>query len=206
MTEDPVRIDVFQPSIAVDIQPQLQRVESGQPVIYDIDIRNTGDRPLNNIRLLASGDAGMIHQSGNQAVSNLKDDGPLQPGQTWEAQVQFVPVQAGRRCLTVEATADGGQRLARESCVTVINPIPRAPNLQVSFVGPANVQMGQEVLLRATVVNNGPVVANQVRAVIAYPAQLQLKQATQGADRTLVQQRQIAWNLLPAQSGPRGCA
>lgn len=201
VTEDPVRIDVFQPSIAVDIQPQLQRVESGQPVIYDIDIRNTGDRPLNNIRLLASGDAGMIHQSGNQAVSNVKDDGPLQPGQTWEAQVQFVPVQAGRRCLTVEATADGGQRLAQESCVTVINPIPRAPNLQVSFVGPANVQMGQEVLLRATVVNNGPVVANQVRAVIAYPAQLQLKQATQGADQTLVQQRQIAWNLLQLNPG-----
>ena len=61
--------------------------------------------------------------------------------------------------------------------------------------------MGEDVLLRATIVNNGPVVANQVRAVIAYPAQLQLKQATQGADQSLVQQRQVAWNLLQLKPG-----
>lgn len=201
VSEDTVRIDVFQPSLSVEINPQLQRVESGQPIVYDINVTNSGDRPLTNLRLVASGDAGMIHQSGNASVANLMENGPLQPGQTWGAQVQFVPVQAGQRCLTVEATADGGQRMAQESCVTVINPIPRAPDLQISFAGPSEAVLGQEVLLRATVVNNGPVVANQVRAVIAYPAQLQLKQATQGADQTLVQQRQIAWNLLQLNPG-----
>ena len=201
LSEDTVRIDVFQPSLSMKIEPQLQRVESGQPVTYNIDVTNSGDRPLTNLKLLASGDAGMIHESGNAAVSNEKTNGPLQPGETWGAQVQFIPVQAGQRCLTVEATADGGQRLAEESCVTVINPIPRAPDLQVSLVGPDNAVMGEDVLLRATIVNNGPVVANQVRAVIAYPAQLQLKQATQGADQSLVQQRQVAWNLLQLKPG-----
>ena len=201
VTEDTVRIDVFQPSLDVQIKPLLDRVESGQPVVYDIDVKNTGDRPMTNLSLLASGDAGMVHQSGNAAVTNRKENGPLQPGETWRAQVQFIPVQTGQRCLTVEATADGGQRLAQESCVTVINPVPQAPSLQVTLEGPSNVEMEQSVLLRATVVNNGPVVANQVRAVIAYPAQLRLMQATQGADQTLVQQRQIAWNLLQVNPG-----
>ncbi|MCH1497279.1 MAG: hypothetical protein L7U72_18800, partial [Rubripirellula sp.] len=201
VTEDTVRIDVFQPSLEVQIKPLLDRVESGQPVVYDIDVKNTGDRPMTNLSLLASGDAGMVHQSGNPAVTNRKENGPLQPGEIWKAQVQFIPVQAGQRCLTVEATADGGQRLAQESCVTVINPVPQAPNLQVTLVGPNNVEMGQSVLLRATVVNDGPVVANQVRAVIVYPAQLQLMQATQGADQSLIQQRQIAWNLLQVNPG-----
>lgn len=201
LTEDTVRIDVFRPSLSVNVTPLLQRVEAGQPVTYNIDVTNSGDRPLTNVRLLASGDSGMIHQSGDPSVSNQRENGPLQPGQTWGAQVQFIPVQAGQRCLTVEATADGGQRMAQESCVTVINPAPRAPDLQVSLEGPSDIVLGQEVLLRATVVNSGPVVANQVRAVIAFPAQLQLKQATQGADQSLVQQRQIAWNLLQLNPG-----
>ena len=203
LSEDTVRIDVFQPSLSVDIKALLQRVESGQSVVYDIDVTNSGDRPLTNLQLVASGDSGMIHQSGNAAVANQMDNGPLQPGQTWSAQVQFIPVQAGQRCLTVEATADGGQRMAQESCVTVINPIPRTPDLQVSLDGPSDAVLGQEVLLRATISNNGPVVANQVRAVIAYPAQLQLKQATQGADQAFVQQRQIAWNLLQLNPGQK---
>lgn len=201
VTEEKLRIDVFRPALSVRVQPVQQRVESGQPVKFDIDVINTGDRPLRNVQLLASGDSGVIHRSGNAAVTNTKANGPLQPGETWAAQVEFIPVQAGQRCLNVQASADGGQRVAQESCVTVINPVPRAPDLSIKLEGPRERVMGQDALIRATLVNQGNVVASQVRVVMSFPDQLQLKQATQGADQSLLQQRQVAWNLLRVDPG-----
>ena len=129
IAEDAVRIDIFRPSLALTVTPVQERVETGERVTFNIDVTNTGNRPLTNVSLTATGDEGMIHEGGGEGVRNPKEDGPLQPGQTWAAEVVFLPTQSGRRCLSVEASADAGQRASQQACVTVINPVPRTPAL-----------------------------------------------------------------------------
>lgn len=197
IAEDRVRIDIFRPSLSVRVQPLQQRVEAGQPVTFDIDVTNTGDRPLQNVRLLATGDRGMTHQGGTPTVTNTKDDGPLQPGQTWGAQIQFVPVESGQRCISVQATADGGQRASQEGCVTVINPVPRTPALTATLEGKQKIATLQTTLVRARIVNQGLGAARNVRVTMSYPQQLQLLQATEGVDPSRVAQGQVVW-LIPS--------
>jgi uncharacterized repeat protein (TIGR01451 family) len=196
IAEDQVRIDIFRPSLSVRVEAQQQRVEAGQPVTFDIDVTNTGDRPLQNVRLLATGDRGMTHQGGTPTVTNTKDDGPLQPGQTWGAQIQFVPIESGQRCITVQATADAGQRASQEGCVTVINPIPRNPALTATIEGKQKIATLQTTLVRARVANQGQGAARNVRVTLSYPQQLQLLQATEGVDQSRVAQGRVTW-LIP---------
>ena len=128
LAQDDVRIDVYQPSISLTVKPENDRYEAGQPATFNIDVKNTGNQPLRNVHLFARGDGKMVHEvRGTEEVDKPKEDGPLQPGDTWLVAVTFVPTESGRRCVDVRATADGGQRAESQSCVTVINPIPATP-------------------------------------------------------------------------------
>jgi uncharacterized repeat protein (TIGR01451 family) len=201
VAEDAVRIDVFQPSLALKVAPVEDRVETGQSVTFNIDVTNTGNRPLQNVYLNATGDSAMMHEGGGRGVQNPKEDGPLQPGQTWGATVTFTPTDSGRRCINVEAAADGGQRSTQESCVTVINPIPQIPTLEALLEGRDRVATGETVLLRAKVANTGRATANNVRVNMVFDPQLQLSQATEGADQSRIGQNMIAWTVPTLEPG-----
>ncbi len=201
VAEDALRIDVFQPSISLKVEPTVDRVESGQPVTFNIDVTNTGNRPLQNVFLNATGDSGMVHEGGGRGVQNPKEDGPLQPGQTWGATVTFTPTDSGRRCINVEAAADGGQRATQESCVTVINPVPITPTLEVLLEGRDQVATGQTTLLRAKIANTGQGTAKNVKVNMVFDPQLQLSQATEGADQTRIGQNMITWTLPTIEPG-----
>src|SRR5690606_12879070 len=118
--EDTVAIDVFRPSLQVNVRPTTgDPVEVGSPITFDIDVTNIGDRPLSGVNLRVVGDSGMNHtQTGSRQVGQAKSDGPLQAGETWTTAATFVPLDSGRRCIDVEATADGGQQAAAQACVT----------------------------------------------------------------------------------------
>jgi uncharacterized repeat protein (TIGR01451 family) len=109
--------------------------------------------------------------------------------------VTFTPTDSGRRCIKVEAAADGGQRATQESCVTVINPIPQIPTLEALLEGRDRVATGETVLLRAKVANTGRATANNVRVSMVFDPQLQLSQATEGADQTRIDQNMITWTV-----------
>lgn len=194
--EDLVRIDVYRPSLSIAVSPERERYETGQPVKFSIAVRNTGDRPLSNVRLEAFGDGSMLHsESNSQQIENLKSDGPLQPGATWNTSVTFLPTNSGRRCINVQAFADGGQRTTADSCVTVINPIPPTPAVTATLDGRPQTVTGAVVLYKARIANTGEVPLRNVRVTMAFDPQLRLIAATEGADQTRVSQYLVAWTI-----------
>jgi hypothetical protein len=197
LSQDTVRIDVFRPSLSVAVTPEKDRYESGQAAKFNIAVQNTGDRPLENVNLKAFGDQEMVHaETGERSIGNTKTDGALQPGQTWNTSVTFVPTAAGRRCMTVEATADVGQQGRAESCITVINPIPPTPAISAQLEGPDKIATGTKRIFRARVANTGQVPLRDVRVAMAFDPQLKLARATTDfVDESKVPQYLIAWNI-----------
>lgn len=195
VAEDTVRIDVFRPALSITATPVTDRVEAGQPVRFNIDVTNGGDRPLQNVVLIATGDPEMIHEGGRRSVRSPRPDGPLQPGETWQTFVTFVPTGSGKRCVAFTATADGGQRDDVNGCVTVINPIPRTPSLTASLIAdPTTVTAGTPALFRARLENRGQGPATNVSVKLDFPPALQFQQATSDFDAK-VEQNTISWSV-----------
>ncbi|MFK8115309.1 MAG: hypothetical protein AB8B91_24125 [Rubripirellula sp.] len=196
VAEDSVRIDVFRPSMTVKVEALETRVEAGQPARFNIDVTNTGDRPLTNPKLVVTGDEAMIHQDKGDRQVDLSRGTPLQPGETWQEDVVYVPTTSGRRCINVEATADGGQRATAPSCVTVINPIPDTPTLTATLQVPkSRVATGDGTFAQAVIKNTGRGAAKNVKVTMVYDPQLELVQATEGFDGSRVGQNILAWTV-----------
>ncbi|QEG40141.1 COG1470 family protein [Roseimaritima ulvae] len=204
--EDSVQVDIFRPSLSLGIQPvisSVDRVQVGDEVTFNIDITNTGERALENVQLESTGDASMLHaQTGVTKAFKDKQDGPLQPGDTWKVATTYIPTTPGQRCLTVTATADGGQTASDQSCITVINPIPATPAMAVVVEGRPSVLAGDDsVYFRYRVTNTGREPLTNVRVTTAYPPQLDVLEATQdGFDASELSQYKLNW--LVAQIAP----
>ncbi|MGV3485231.1 MAG: DUF7507 domain-containing protein [Planctomycetaceae bacterium] len=202
--EATVAVDVFRPSLSLQIRPSNSDAsEVGVPVTFNIDVTNTGDRPLTGVALRSVGDSGMTHaQTGSRVVGQNRTEGPLQPGQTWTAAATFVPLESGRRCIQVEATADGGQRETGEACATVINRVVAVPAVTATISGRGQMETGETQLFKYRVVNTGQVPLRNVRIVATFDPQLQLVQATEGNDSSQLGQYQIAWTIPLMQPAP----
>ena len=195
-SEDTVRVDIFRPSLSITASPEKERYESGEEVVFNVDVKNSGDRPLSRVQLKAFGDQAMMHkEQGSRDVGSDKEDGPLQPGETWETSVTFIPTTSGRRCVTFNTTADGGQQASVESCVTVINPVPPPPAMTVTLDGRKRVETGDVTLVRARVTNTGQTALEDIRVVMVYDPQLQLLEATVGAARPRPGQYLVEWSV-----------
>ncbi len=196
--EDTVRIDVFRPSLQLNVQPETDRYEAGQPATFNIDVTNIGNRPLQNVVLTVTGDDGMVHADGGRVKEKPRDGNtPLQPGETWPVSIDFLPTTAGRRCISVQATAEGGQLATQESCVTVINPIPPAQSLSATLrqaAGREQVAVGQSVLITAQIANTGEVTLRNVQVTMVNDPQLQLQEATEDG-RTQASGNLVVWAI-----------
>ena len=202
VAEDTVRVDVFRPSLAIRAEPVEDRVESGQPVRFNIDVTNTGNRPLQNVTLTANGGESMLREDGAMSAIRQKEDGLLQPGETWGSQVTFIPNRAGQRCVNFIASGDGGQRADQQACVTVINPIPRTPNLEAELRTSRSAMVtGQQLIVQNRIVNTGQGPARNVEVTMVYDPQLQLVEATLGADPERVGQNIVTWSIPEIQPG-----
>jgi hypothetical protein len=155
---------------------------------------------LTNAKVVVNGDEAMIHETGKARVEDIKGGG-LQPGETWEKEVTYTPTASGRRCISVEATTDGGQRAVAESCVTAINPIPETPVLSARIDAVDRMTTGQEVTATAQIFNEGLGDATNVRVEMVYDPQLQPNFATEGADNTRLGQNIIAWTVPVIKAG-----
>ncbi len=202
--EDTVAIDVFRPSLELTVRPATdQAVEVGSPITFDIDVTNIGDRPLSGVNLRAVGDNAMTHtQTGSRVIGQEKSDGSLQPGQTWSSATTFVPLESGRRCISVEAFADGGQRADGDACVTVINRVVSVPAITATITGPDQIETGASRIFRYRVVNTGQVPLRNVQITATFDAGLELVQATEGSDTSRIGQYQIGWVIPNMPVGP----
>ena len=193
---DKVEIDVYRPSLALSVSPLQERYEVGENVTYHIDVRNTGTRPLENLKVAVTGDAGMLHETNERSVARTRDGAPLQPGETWELEVDFIPTDAGRRCVEVEATAEAGQQSKTTSCVTVVNKPPPTPALTLTLNGRGRTTVGDSTLFRGVVANTGRLPLENVEVTMTYDPQLTPLGATEA---NFVEQRLgqylLKWNI-----------
>ncbi len=149
----------------------------------------------------------MTHsQTGSRVVGQKRTEGPLQPGQTWTAAATFIPLESGVRCVTVRATADGGQQASAESCATVINRIVPVPAVSAKINGPATMATGETRLFRFNVSNSGQVSLRNVKIIATFDPQLQLVRATEGNDQSRLGQFQIAWTVPEMRPAPDATA
>jgi hypothetical protein len=199
---DNIRVDIFRPALALRVTPENQRYETGEKVVYKIEVENTGERALQNVALTAVGDEAMMHtETGSREIGNDKTDGALQPGQTWSSIVNFTPTDSGLRCVNFTATAAGGQQQTQSSCVTVINPAPPTPAMSVTVSAARDrIVVGDRVFIRGRVENTGSIPLKNVRATMSYDPQLVPEQATVDFPRNLDTPYLIVWTIpeLPA--------
>lgn len=202
-TEDTVRVDVYRPSLEVSVMPERDRYQTGDVARFDIEVRNSGDRPLSAVRLRATGDAGLLHRERNEReVLNDKQDGPLQPGEAWRTSVEFVPTDAGRRCLGVEATADEGQqRATAEACITAINPPPPTPVVSTTLSAPPRRAVGETLLVAGRVINSGRVPLRNVEVRMAFPPELRPLAATEPVDQSRLGEFLLVWQIAELSPG-----
>ncbi|MCM2370117.1 DUF11 domain-containing protein [Aporhodopirellula aestuarii] len=199
---DNIRIDIFRPSLVLRVEPERQRYETGEQVVYSIEVENTGDRPLREVRLTALGDQYMLHTDTNsREIGNDKTDGPLQPGETWRSTVNFTSIDSGLRCVNFTATAAAGQQQTQSSCVTVINPAPPTPAMSVTVSAARDrIVVGDRVFIRGRVENTGSIPLKSVRVTMSYDPQVVPEQATVDFPRNLDTPYMITWTIpeLPA--------
>ncbi|TWU62805.1 hypothetical protein [Crateriforma conspicua] len=199
-----VRTNVYQPSLSIEVRPRQDRVKVGKTAVFDVLVRNTGDRPLSNVLLRAEGDQAMTHlQTQERVGESPREEGPLQAGGTWESMVEYVPSEPGQRCITVQVTADGGQRDVAESCIIAINPVPPTPAMSVTLESNESFTVGETRFFNGRVTNTGQVPLEDVRAVMVFDPQLQLQQATRGADQSRLGEYLVSWaigRMEPGQS------
>lgn len=197
-----IRVDIFRPALALRVVAAKDRVETGEKVAYEIEVENTGDRPLRDVSLTAAGDEYMMHsEKGTREVGNDKTDGPLQPGEIWRTTVRFTPTDSGLRCVNFTAAAAGGQQQSQSSCVTVINPAPPTPALAVSISAASDrISVGDNVFVRGRVENTGRIPLKSVRVTMSYDPQLVPQQATVDFPQSIDTPYLIAWTIpeLPA--------
>ncbi|MEM6778498.1 MAG: hypothetical protein AAF670_12640 [Planctomycetota bacterium] len=201
LVEEVVRVDVFRPALAVRVTPDQDRLQSGDPVRFVMEVENTGDRALRDVSLKALGDSNMVHsETGSREIFNDKTDGPLQPGEVWSSSATFIPTGPGRRCVEVSATAAAGQQAQASACVTVINPPVATPAVSTTFSvvvpnGRDRTIVGENVIARGVVENTGKVPLTRLRATMAYDPQLDPVQATMDYPRDVNTPYVVAWTI-----------
>ncbi len=200
-----VRVDVSIPSLEVRVQvaADSERLTTGEDASFNIEVINTGQRPLQAVELKVEGDEGMAEVSqGTAIVFNGRDD-PLQPGDVWRIPVRYNVFQPGRRCLTVTASAQAQAPVSAQACLTATNPIPQAPAIEASISGPPEVRVNDVQLFRYVIRNTGQQAVSDVLVTVTYDAQLQSMRATsENRDDQNLPRYQLKWRIpsLPARS------
>lgn len=193
--EDAVRVNVFRPSLEVNVTAADESYETGDIVRFDIEVFNSGDRPLDDVSLRVEGDRSMLHREKNEReVLNDRDD-PLQPGESWATSVEYIPTDPGQRCVNVEATADGGQRAAAESCVRVINPAPVTPAVSTTLTARQRRAVGETLLVAGRVINSGRVPLRNVEVNMTFPSELRPIAATEPVDQSRLGEFVLSWRI-----------
>ena len=176
-----VRTQVLVDALQVEMQGPGQ-VTVGEEVVYNITIRNTGDRDLTQVVLSDEYDAnGLIHATQKRSGIVENRIGTLGRGMEQTIQLAFSTETAGRFWNRLSVTADGVSGKQVSEWVTVVPP-PAEPTFQLDFEGvPAQSQVGERILFRAILDNTGPVALTNVRIEQSVDPSLQILSRTDPA-------------------------
>ncbi len=191
-----VQVDVYQPSLSINVRPVNDRVDVGSEATFEIELTNTGSRPLSALRLQADGGTGLNHlQTAKNSVALDYDQPSLAPGQTWRKSVTFRVLQPGQQCIRVTGYADAAQQTSANACVIGLNaPIP-TPSVIGRITGEPTLAQRSRKIINMFVGNNGRIPLTNVRVVATYDNRVTPIQAETGVDTSLQERFQLAWTL-----------
>jgi uncharacterized repeat protein (TIGR01451 family) len=166
--------------------PRQRRV--GEIAEFSIDIRNTGEVPLTNLRIVDTYELALDPVQASGGFTRGREElvwqlDRLEPGKTYSLQVNCQCVAAvASACNRVTVYSDQRPPLADEACVEIfppqespsdITPPAGRPELSMSVADlndPARV--GQEVTYRVFVTNQGPTSVRNVQLSVTLPPEL----------------------------------
>jgi uncharacterized repeat protein (TIGR01451 family) len=162
------------PQLVVELHGDQQAAVGGVANLR-ILVRNVGNAPATQVKLVDSLDRGLMDprypDSREIEYSQL---GTIMPGyETQEKTFAFNVLQAGRLCHRFTAECAEGQRSSAEFCVTATQaPEQRTGHVTVVKDGPVQGVVGQTVIFRVTVKNDGQLPLRDIRVLDEYPAHL----------------------------------
>ncbi|MFO7903378.1 MAG: DUF7507 domain-containing protein [Planctomycetota bacterium] len=189
-----VDTEITRPTLALDVSgPQTATV--GDRVQFRIEVSNTGERALEEVRITDRFDTGLRHADGLTSPIQ-KVLGDLDPGQTKEFAVTFVVQRAGEICHQLEVTAPGGQGAQTEVCLTASEPeVTPEPKLEVRKRVKPESRVGENVQVSTLVTNTGNVPLTEVRIVVTRDPELAALEATEEWDEDALEQGQLQWTI-----------
>lgn len=161
------------------------------PIPYTVVVRNTGDGPATNVKVVDRLPDGLEAADGRNAVAF--DAGTLNPGEAKQARFDVRAKKTGRFLNQATATADGGLT-AEAECETVVTQ----PVLEVTKSCPEVRYIGRQAEYQITVANTGDAAAEQTVLVDDVPAGLEFRSASDGGQYG---NGQVTWNLGTLQPG-----
>lgn len=199
--EDRVAVNVVQRNLSVRIVPTQQQVQVGQQATFRISVTNNGTTPITGVQMEVQGDDGLITFAGDTRSwqHNLYNEmlEPLQPGTSWDKDVEFQVRQEGQRCASVRVTGNPAQQADATSCIVGVPAPPANPAVAARIVpSPTQSRVGNLVLFKYFVRNSGGVPLTNVRVVTSFDESLQPRRFTNGYDDSQLRLFKAAW-IIP---------
>lgn len=173
--------DVFATRV---MKPSLMLTMTGPPtadvgaqIQYRVEVTNSGDQALTNVRLTCRFDAGLEQVQGERSPI-VMTIGELAPNEKKALGVTFLVKQAGELRTSIDATADGGQLMTQTA--TVSAGVRETRGIKVDKTGPADQVVGGVAAYVITVQNTGNTPLTNVKIVDQYAATLEPKDASNG--------------------------
>lgn len=137
-----IRTEVTEPMVDVRFAPAggISQAETGETVLYEIDVTNTGRQSLANLKLMVKADPALAEvNSGSNEVEQVIS--LLQPGESRRLGIPFRIQQEGQHKATLRVISGNTQILQRETSILGLPPRPKRADIGVEIQFPLeNVQ------------------------------------------------------------------
>jgi len=198
---------IQRPTLSLQIapQPNINPIEVGNEVNFEILVTNNGTQVVNDVEIALQSDRGLQHAQDNQNVLT-QVIGFLTPGQGKRVNGVFVVTQEGD--LSIKATAQSralGQTLATQTAT--IRAVPATPKIpSVSLQVTSNLQQpairaGGSVELTWAITNTSPVTLRNPVLTMQHSPNLEVVSLSQGYDYRIENQTGRWLNLPDIQPG-----
>ncbi|MGV3606457.1 MAG: hypothetical protein ACO1RA_08610 [Planctomycetaceae bacterium] len=191
----------------------------GQKYQFTIDLQNTGSTPLTNVAVRDTFDSG-LRDLENRASPIMKTLGTLQPGETKQIGVSFIPMSPGKLCNRIEVFSEEGHTATASRCFTAVADSRTAPGTGGGAIGsvPSGVQsplvlkvtgidrmaVGQSEKLSIMVENRSQSTVTGAQLTVNISPLLNVTQATRGyVNRNLNGRMQLVWQIAPLEPNAR---
>jgi uncharacterized repeat protein (TIGR01451 family) len=162
------RTMVRQPQLRVELRPDKTKPLKGEPVVFEINVTNTGDHPAREVEVRARLSPGLGHPKGTDLALKLNQElglSTIEPGQSVPLRLEVDTTGMGLQSCDVTALSPDipGEAQARSEIEVV------APDLQLSVEGPTTRYPDNVATYRLTVTNAGTSPARDVVVAAQVP-------------------------------------